>query len=302
MKKELAEYFTSHTLEENKEHVKKIIDEIDEEGKISYIDLFNLTVAPIQLLTFPQHKGSMENMRRLDEFIALSIYFYIYCDFDYVLIVQGLEGIGKSTFSLKIIEKLKRLGLNFDMTKDMITKNWEYEDVIKKLETCKNTVIYFDEGKKFFDLRRSMYPERIDMLEYFTTERWRKNVYIIAASDLNEIDKYFRERRAKAICLNMDRGLVAFLHSKNLFGVGTDRFYLDKFEKDIDALKKIDFERQCAMLMELPSCFGVGFYEKMKGGIWNEYMNFKTAHFRKNPKDPIDSKLLKYLQNENLSK
>lgn len=297
MKRKLAEYYATHTLEENKKHVKEIIDGIDPDGKISYIDLFNLTVAPIQLLTFPHCGGSLKNMRRLDEFIATSIYFYIYCDFDYVLIVQGLEGIGKSTFSLKIVDNLKKLGLNFDLNKDMITKNWDYEDVIKKLNTTKNTVIYFDEGKKFFDLRRSMYPERIDMLEYFTTERWRKNVYIIAASDLNEIDKYFRERRAKAICLNMDRGLVTFLHSKNLFGVGTDRFYLDKFEKDIDALKKIDFERQCALLMELPSCFGVGFYEKMTGEAWDEYIKFKTAHFKNKEQN---TNLLKYIQEYNI--
>lgn len=277
----LAREYAKRNLLQNKEFIDEIIRKINPRYKIGHMELFKLIVSPLRYLTFPSLGGSYENMKRLHEFIALNGYFHTLCDFDYVLIVQAIEGVGKSSFALKIIECLEVLGKEFDMSKDMITKSWSYKDVEKRLNTAKNTIIYFDEGKKFFDLRRSMHPERIDMLEYFTTERWRQNIYIIAASDLTEIDKYFRDRRARGICMIMDRGLVAYLHSKNLFGVGTDRFYLERFEREIDEMKNIDFERQCAKLLELPSCFGIGFFDEVVGERWEQYFQLKIEDDKK---------------------
>jgi hypothetical protein len=273
-------------LYDSKKDIKEISDDIQAmlrkkqpDMKVGYMPLFNITVKPIKYLTFPYYEeADVKWKHRLHELQALTAFQYVECDFDYVVFVQGLEGIGKSTYALKMVDALRKLGKEFDMKKDMITKAWEYPDVVNRMEEAENSVMFFDEGKKFFDLRRSMHPERIDMLEFFTTERWRRNVYIIAVSDLTEIDKYFRERRAKAITLLPDRGLAYMLHSVNLFGVGQDRFFLERFENMISSDKNsFHFERQLSLLMKLPTCYGFGLTDKYEGGaIWDEYYKLKT--------------------------
>lgn len=292
---DLARIYEKNTLEENRKLLDEIICKIHPERKIGHMELFKLLVEPIKFLTFPKFGGSYENMYRLHEFISLSAYFHTRADFDYVLVIQAIEGVGKSSYGLKIIECLKTLGMEYDNTSDLITKSWEYEDVEQKLQNSKNRIIFFDEAKKFFDLRRSMVPERVDMLEYFTTERWRQNVYILAASDLTEIDKYFRDRRARGICMILDRGLVAYLHSKNLFGIGSDRFYLERFEREIDEMKQIDFERQCAKLIELPSCFGLGFFDEVRGKVWDDYFSAKIKDKKKEEKN---HKIIQFIKKE----
>lgn len=262
--------------------LQKSIDTRLPKAKPGYTDLFNLTVRPIRTLTFPYYGQPPKHRERLHSYQALTSFLFVENDFDYVQIVQGLEGIGKSTYAMKIIDDLRRLGKEYDMSRHMITKSWEYKDVENLLEEETNSIIYFDEGKKFFDLRRSMRPERIDMLEFFTTERWRRNIYILAVSDLTEIDKYFRERRAKSITLLPDRGLAYMLHSINLFGVGTDRFYLERFENIINSQKGFHFGRQLSLLMNLPTCYGVGFTKSLpEDERWKEYFRLKTERGEK---------------------
>lgn len=292
----LESYKDIDNVVEISESLTKQITGIRNDKQIGYMELFNLTVKPIKQLTFYEHTGDNKYRKMLHSYQALTSFLFTESDFDYVLFVQGLEGIGKSTYCISIIDELRKLGKEFNYNDHMITKSWEYNEVEDLLSDVTNSVIFFDEGKKFFDLRRSMHPERVDMLEYFTTERWRKNIYIMAVSDLTEIDKYFRERRAKAITLLPDRGLAFMLHSVNLFGVGQDRFFLERFEQMIsNNTMATNFEKQLAMIMDLPTCYGVGFTERKTGGDWDEYYNLKIKH---NEKKDAKTTLKEFIEKE----
>lgn len=288
MKDVLEKYHTIDDTLELNNALQEMIKKERPDMKIGYIDLFNMTVKATKRLTFPYYSSDYrKHMKKLHTYQAITANMFVECDFDYVLINQGLEGIGKSSYSLDIIEELRKLGKEYDPKRDMITKSWEYNDVENLISESKNSIIYFDEGKKFFDLRRSMMPDRIDMLEFFTTERWRRNIYIIAVSDLTEIDKYFRERRAKAITLIPDRGLAFMLHSVNLFGVGQDRFHLERFEQMISTDRNaMNFERQLSLIMSLPTCYGMGLTQPIFGERWDEYYNLKIRP----PKEKEDKK------------
>lgn len=234
--------------------------------------LFDIFIRPLKHYS---HSSDVQN--RLPELYALAMYFYTENDFDYVAILMGMEGIGKSTLGMVIGLYLRELGRNFDPENSIIYTRHEHEDVVDIVRGRTNSVIMFDEGRKFFDLRASMDVNRLSILEAFTTERWRRNIYLICISDISEIDKYFRERRARTVFVIPDRQIFFALQNKSIFGMGDDRFGLERLNWQISNAHTVSYETNMSLLLRLPTCHGFGHFKKFdyESDFWKKYFTEK---------------------------
>jgi len=270
-KKCVDEYFNySISFEERAERISNLLSTL--ERPLKQKTLFDIFIKPLKFI-------SSENVRKhLIEHYALAMHFFTENDFDYVCAVMGMEGIGKSTFALNLGMLLSSIGdrRNFGMD-DIIFAKDNHEKVVEKILNKTNSVIMFDEARPFFDLRSSMSPERLEKLEIITTERWRRNIYILCISDISELDKYFRERRIRTLFVIPDRKIFFALQNKSFFGMGQDRFFLDKLEFQLNTSSFVDYQRNLNLLKQLPSCFGYGYFDKIDADskLWNEYMELK---------------------------
>lgn len=220
-------------------------------------------------------------LRRFRPFTSVAIHFhayaisrYLYNDFDYVAIVAGTEGKGKSTFELNSAEDLKKLGINYSL-EDMIFRGSTEEEVLKIISEYKMGQVCFDEAKPFFDKRQSMNSEQVEIIQEITAQRKNNNIYWMCIGDVDEIDKYFRERRAREVVLIPDRKLFVVLLNMGIVGMGRDRFRLDFLDEYVLRQNRLDYKRQISQVMNLPSAHMVGSFYKVEQELFNKYRAIK---------------------------
>lgn len=282
LKEKASKIYLDYRIEpaERVEMLNPILKEIGKGEYLKQKTLFDIFLRPLKYLFDKNHRYDFLNL------YAITMHFFTENDFDYVSVVMGMEGIGKSSLALNLGTTLSKFKLenggyrSFDIENIIFAKD-NFKDASRKMLSFKNSVIMFDEARSFFDLRMSMSPERLQQLEIITTERYRRNIYLLCVSDINEIDKYFRERRARTCFVIPDRGIFFALQNKAFFGMGEDRFGLEKLNNSI-TYSNVSYRDSISILASLPTNFGYGFFNKVHDSkLWEEYRKMKELSYEK---------------------
>jgi len=235
-------------------------------------------------------------MFNLTKFLAVAIYSYLEADFDYITAITGTEGKGKSSLTLYLISYLKQLGIEFTW-KNLVMRYTPTKNVEDILKEQKNS-LWFDEAKIYFDKRESMTRERIRLNQEITASRGLNNAYFLCLGDIDEIDKYFRERRVRSLIIIPDRKIYLHLLNLGIVGMGEDRFRLDYFNYVLRFQSNIDYNSQISLLLNLPSTHGIGLFPppqysefKKEYEKYYEYKMFSSRYIQ-SKKEPTQSDLL----------
>jgi rubrerythrin len=116
---------------------------------------------------------------------------YLACDRDFVVLVGGYEGSGKSTLGILLAKAACK---NFDIKKDVL---YSFKDLIERLKTVpKYHALVLDEAVEFAFSRNAMKREQKKIIQVFMQVRQKNLCFIMLIPNIMDIDKYFREHRA----------------------------------------------------------------------------------------------------------
>mgnify|MGYP001474711914 CR=1 FL=1 len=222
-------------------------------------------------------------LRKAPEFHAHAMLFqaystsrYLYNDFDYISVVCGTEGKGKSTWTLIASELLKKLGVNYKF-EDIIFRGTPVEKVLEVISESKMSTVWMDEAKAFFDKRMSMATDQVELIQEVTAQRKNNNVLRLCIGSVEEVDKYFRERRAREVVIIPDRKIFITLLNMGIVGMGEDRFRLDMLNWIITSAGRLDYREQISRLASLPSAHVVGHFNRAPQELFDAYKILKEG-------------------------
>ena len=116
-------------------------------------------------------------------------------EWDNCIVVQGREGTGKSSFSIKLA---KALNPNFNMETDYI---YSYEDMVKAVTEPGNKdigrVFWLDETSSIMNNRDAMTNSSKNMVELLEMMRSRGWTLIMCIPSVERLDKYLRDYRIR---------------------------------------------------------------------------------------------------------
>lgn len=115
-------------------------------------------------------------------------------DQDYVMVVTGCEGSGKSLLSFFLAQEINR-GLSIDQICFTGKEYLEFQAKCIDSEVEKGSVIVFDEGGTQMLSRKAMDVENIELTSVFIANRFLNLVHIINVPKLKYLDIYVREER-----------------------------------------------------------------------------------------------------------
>jgi hypothetical protein len=239
-------------------------------GDITEKELFGLYFEPLRWLRW--RRGMLFCAQKFHSY-AMSR--YIENDFDYVAVVAGTEGKGKSSFVLDSADDLAKLGIGWNMN-DLLFRGSSAEDALNAISATNHGQVIFDEAKPFFDKRQSMNSEQVELLQEITAQRKNNNIIWLCIGDVDEIDKYFRERRARSVIMIPDRKLFVVLLNMGVVGMGRDRFRLDYLQDVILMQNKLDYTAQISELTNLASAHTIGQFPKYNAERFAEYVKLKN--------------------------
>lgn len=135
-------------------------------------------------------------------------------NWDVVIIVDGIEGSGKSTLGLQIAWLLSNGKLTM---KNLILG---LEDAPDKLEKAEQGEIFvMDEGSLSFGSRETMKREQVELIKIFNVIRQKNLGLIVVAPSFFDLNKYISVHRSRALIhvytdKDLTRGRFAFFNQK----------------------------------------------------------------------------------------
>lgn len=253
------------------------IDQVSDFYKRHIVEPSDITEK--ELFTF--YLEPLRNLKRKMVFHPSALHFHAYAqsryvenDFDYVGLRCGTEGKGKSTFALNEAEDLKWLGIPYKM-EDILFRGSTVDEALKVISETRKGLVWIDEAKAFFDKRQSLNFEQVELIQEITAQRKNNNIYALCIGDVDEVDKYFRERRAREVVIIPDRKIFIVLLNMGIVGMGQDRFRLDYLDWIISQQKKLSYTAQISALANLPSAYAVGHFGRANNELFAEYKEVK---------------------------
>ena len=169
-------------------------------------------------------------------------------DFDWVHVVTGYEGVGKSTLAMHICNYIDR---NFNVDKIVFSA----DELIKAVKNSSpGDAIMVDEGALIFFSRDSMTKESKKAIRLLTGMRTYNLFIVINIPNFFILDKYIREHRVKTLTRVVMRGWFWFYSPARV-----------KMLKIDDKTKKVNWD-----IWNYRDSF-----KKFKGELWNQYIEKK---------------------------
>lgn len=163
--------------------------------------------------------------------IASAIYAYIQNDFDYLMMVNGLEGTGKSSLAINLAFRLKAMGLGFNLPTHIFFKSTPEDYIINMIENTERQVFIFDEARAHFWKRSSQTKAQKNRIMSLTMQRARNHVYLLCTRQPDDVDVDLRDSRVASVLYSIDKGEVAFLVNRNVGFSTKDPFGFNRLEK-----------------------------------------------------------------------
>jgi rubrerythrin len=152
---------------------------------------------------------------------------YLKTDRDFVVLIGGYEGVGKSTLAI-LLAMITCKG--FDIRKDII---YTLEDLEKRLKTVpKYHTLILDEAVEIAFSRKAMHKHQKEIIQIFMQIRQKNLCFIMLIPNIGDIDKYFREHRASRWIEVTKRGeFIVHEKIKNIYKgkVFWRQSYIDSF-------------------------------------------------------------------------
>lgn len=234
----------------------------------------DLLVNLVLPLTKDKYKTDPFIVRNQMAMCSYRYYMFSKSGFDYFLCYSATEGKAKSTLAMHSISQLKELGIRFDWNEHIYFRGTPVNKAIYAINYFKDSVLWFDEAKAYFEKRESMDRKRIKFLQDITAQRKNRNIYKLLIGDWEELDIYFRERRLREVILVVDKGIFMPFFNTSILGIGDDRFFLEQF-KHFTRLKPLNYTAQINFLLKLPSNMGIGTFPPITGNSWDYYISLK---------------------------
>jgi len=142
--------------------------------------------------------------------------YWIPADNDFIMVIDGREGRGKSTLALVIANYL--MNGNFNISWICFSPPEFYKCLDLTKETGAGQVIIIDEGENLLFTREAMGRRNKEMIKTIMQDtRRRGTIIIINIPDIMEIDKYLKHGRLGAYIHIIRRGFfAAYDHAKAL--------------------------------------------------------------------------------------
>lgn len=161
--------------------------------------------------------------------ILLNIYEHLQKNWDYLLVIVGDTGTGKSMFALHLLEEWYKFVLKQPIKKELaVQMASDYKVWLTNFRNLKEyDMNVYDEGATTLDSKAHMTKLSRDLSMLFNVFRAKKFFSVIVLPSFFDLNKYFREKRLRGLIWVDKRG-----HYKFYTRVGID--YLNAYnEKSI---------------------------------------------------------------------
>lgn len=144
--------------------------------------------------------------------ILMNVYEHLKDDWDYLLVIVGDTGTGKSRFALQLLETWIKLILKKKVTKEtakFLASN--YKDWMDNFDEMKAFDMNInDEGSVTLDSKDFMTRISKDLTKMFNIFRAKKYFSVIVLPSFFDLNKYFREKRLRGLIWVDKRGHYKF--------------------------------------------------------------------------------------------
>jgi len=131
-------------------------------------------------------------------------------DTDYIIVIEGYEGYGKSTLACDIADYCE--DGNFDIEKVIFDEN-DFMRFMNKTERCK--VMWIDEGDNLLSAKDTMTSQTKDIEKTFKDSvRGLNLIVIINCPRFLDLVKYMKKHRARVLIKLVKKGYYAFYSPK----------------------------------------------------------------------------------------
>lgn len=142
-----------------------------------------------------------------------NVYEHLKLSYDFVLIITGDTGTGKSMLSLHIIELWYRVILGKEITPEHIKQiNTDYKKwVVNFRDLEPYDINIYDEGATALDSKDAMNRLSKDLSKLFNVFRSKRFFTVIVLPSYFNLNKYFRENRLRSLMWVDKRGHYRFI-------------------------------------------------------------------------------------------
>jgi len=196
--------------------------------------------------------------------ILLNIYEHLKENWDYLLVVVGDTGTGKSMFCLHLLEEWYRFVLKQSVSDDLaVQMASDYRVWLKNFKSLgEYDMNIYDEGATTLDSKAHMTKLSRDLSKLFNVFRAKKFFSVIVLPSFFDLNKYFREKRLRGLVWVDKRG-----HYKFYTRVGID--YLNAYN-----------ERAVIKSMYRAGAFHESVFPDYKGVLLKPYLEAKENTMR----------------------
>jgi len=144
--------------------------------------------------------------------ILLNVYEHLKQDYDYVLVVVGETGVGKSHFVLNLFDTWYKKILRQEITESMVKQvTTDYKTWLKNFKGLKEfDMNVYDEGATTLNAKDHATTISKDIAKLFNVFRAKKFFTVIVLPSFWDLNKYFRERRLRGLVYVDKRGHYRF--------------------------------------------------------------------------------------------
>lgn len=187
-------------------------------------------------------------MKKLEKNLDVIKFLITKKDFDWLMVVEGYEGVGKSTLAWHVC---KYIDPDFN-AQNIVFEPDQFRLLLQNAR--KGESILIDEGGLLLFSRNAMQTDNKELIQALTTIR-AKNLFIcICVPSFHILDKYVREHRVKSLIRVAARGRYQFFSKKK-----------------IKEIRKKNGTRDYIY----PDPNFTGSYEKVTGQDWKDYLDKK---------------------------
>ena len=169
-------------------------------------------------------------------FIADYIKFLQKNKFDAHVCIMGANGMGKSLLGLELV---KLIDPNAIMERKLVFASTPISVLISKIANEKESAIFIDEAKSFFNYKRSMTLEQVLLVNQIEYARDNMNAFVVCTNDIRRLNNNYRNSKVQVLLWILDRfkkakgGIIGYsaVFVSNPSVEAEDKFEIDMMDK-----------------------------------------------------------------------
>jgi len=193
-------------------------------------------------MTYGIYEYAIEKLRKLSyenygivklEFISEYIRFLQKHKFDAHICIMGANGMGKSLLGLEITKLIDPQAI---IKRRLIFASTPISTLIKKISEERESAIFIDEAKSFFNYKRSMTLEQVLLVNQIEYARDNKNAFVVCTNDIRRLNNNYRNSKVQVLFWIFDRfkkKVGNFIGYAGVFVANPSVEAEDKFEIDM---------------------------------------------------------------------